>query len=127
MLPSDHEEEGPVSGIAVPSPDELEKEVYERRIELEAEEKKLEETLEYQRRIENGAKHKHLADQHKRLFEATSEKIETIEMQDAYWRQYDHEKYANEQLRNRKVSLPNRIYIRFLLIIVGRRLPCLSC
>lgn len=113
VLPSAHEEEAPVSGIAVPSPDELEKEVYQRRIELEAEEKKLEETLEYQRRIENEAKHKHLVDQHKRISEATSEKTETIEMQYAYWRQYDNEKYANEQLRNRKVSLPNRIYILF--------------
>lgn len=109
MLPSAHEEEGPVSGIAVPLPDDalqLEKEVYERRIQLEAEEKKLEETLEYQRRIENEAKHKHLSEQHKRLLNSTSEKIETIEMQDAYWRQYDHEKYANDQLTNRKVSLP---------------------
>lgn len=35
-------------------------------IELEAEERKLEETLEYQRRIENEAKLKHLAEQHKR-------------------------------------------------------------
>lgn len=37
-----------------------------RRIELEAEERKLEETLEYQRRIENEAKQKHLAEQHKK-------------------------------------------------------------
>ncbi|KAL8457300.1 hypothetical protein ACS0TY_035232 [Phlomoides rotata] len=105
LLPSAHEEEGPVSGIALPLPDDalqLEKEVYQRRIELEAEEKKLEETLEYQRRIENEAKHKHLADQHKKLSSTTSEKTETIEMQDAYWRQYDHDKYANEQLTNRK-------------------------
>ncbi|KAK9130709.1 hypothetical protein Sjap_011196 [Stephania japonica] len=36
-----------------------------RRIELEAEERKLEETLEYQRKIENEAKQKHLAEQHK--------------------------------------------------------------
>lgn len=34
-----------------------------RKIELEAEERKLEETLEYQRRIENEAKLKHLAEQ----------------------------------------------------------------
>ncbi|XP_042497713.1 uncharacterized protein LOC122076477 isoform X2 [Macadamia integrifolia] len=36
------------------------------KIELEAEERKLEETLEYQRRIENEAKQKHLAEQHKK-------------------------------------------------------------
>ncbi|XP_068647047.1 uncharacterized protein [Aristolochia californica] len=35
-----------------------------RKIELEAEERKLEETLEYQRRIEDDAKRKHLAEQH---------------------------------------------------------------
>ncbi|KAL8541070.1 hypothetical protein ACS0TY_002379 [Phlomoides rotata] len=112
LLPSAHEEEGPISGIALPLPDDvvqLEKEVYQRRIELETEEKKLEETLEYQRRIENEAKHKHLADQHKKLSSTTSEKTETIEMQDAYWRQYDHDKYANEQLTNRKVSLPSEV------------------
>ncbi|OVA12024.1 Ubiquitin carboxyl-terminal hydrolases family 2 [Macleaya cordata] len=37
-----------------------------RKIELEAEERMLEETLEYQRRIENEAKQKHLAEQHKK-------------------------------------------------------------
>lgn len=36
-----------------------------RRVELEAEERKLEETLEYQRRIEDEAKKKHLAEQSK--------------------------------------------------------------
>ncbi|XP_021593186.1 uncharacterized protein LOC110600623 isoform X2 [Manihot esculenta] len=38
-------------------------EEFRRKIELEAEERKLEETLEYQRRIENEAKMKHLAEQ----------------------------------------------------------------
>ncbi|MFS7939786.1 putative ubiquitinyl hydrolase 1 transcription factor C2H2 family [Helianthus anomalus] len=36
-----------------------------RKIELEAEERKLEETLKYQRRIEDEAKQRHLAEQHK--------------------------------------------------------------
>ncbi|XP_052176364.1 uncharacterized protein LOC127790750 isoform X4 [Diospyros lotus] len=40
-------------------------EEHRRRIELEAEERKLEETLEYQRRIEDEAKQKHLAEQKK--------------------------------------------------------------
>ncbi|KAJ6839604.1 uncharacterized protein M6B38_314385 [Iris pallida] len=40
-------------------------EEYRRKIELEAEERKLEETLEYQRRIEEEAKQKHLAEQFK--------------------------------------------------------------
>ncbi|KAL6977035.1 hypothetical protein U1Q18_025829 [Sarracenia purpurea var. burkii] len=44
----------------------LDEEEFRRRIELEAEERKLEETLEYQRRIEDEAKQKHLAEQHKK-------------------------------------------------------------
>lgn len=46
------------------------------RLELEAEERKLEETLEYQRRIENEAKQKHLAEQHKRTMKKSAEKVE---------------------------------------------------
>ncbi|KAL5976677.1 hypothetical protein ACLOJK_021010 [Asimina triloba] len=48
--------------------DELkqQEEEFRRKIELEAEERKLEETLEYQRRIENEAKQKHLAEQNKK-------------------------------------------------------------
>ncbi|XP_077210144.1 uncharacterized protein LOC143845642 [Tasmannia lanceolata] len=42
-------------------------EEFRRKIELEAEERKLEETLEYQRRIENEAKQKQLAEQYKRV------------------------------------------------------------
>ncbi|KAF4367605.1 hypothetical protein F8388_011244 [Cannabis sativa] len=45
-----------------------------RRIELEAEERKLEETLEFQRRMENEAKQRHLAEQHKK--ETYHEKVE---------------------------------------------------
>ncbi|XP_047325394.1 uncharacterized protein LOC124929150 isoform X2 [Impatiens glandulifera] len=44
-----------------------EEEDSKRRIELEAEERKLEETLQYQRRIEDEAKQKHLARQHKNI------------------------------------------------------------
>ncbi|GAB4860675.1 hypothetical protein Ancab_035838 [Ancistrocladus abbreviatus] len=51
---------------------ELEEE-FLRKIELEAEERKLEETLEYQRRIENEAKQKHLAEQRKRNAQAVSD------------------------------------------------------
>ncbi|MCL7027292.1 hypothetical protein MKW94_004287 [Papaver nudicaule] len=43
-----------------------EEEDYRCQLELEAEERKLEETLEYQRRIENEAKQKHLAELHKK-------------------------------------------------------------
>ena len=44
----------------------LEEEEIRRKIELEADERKLEETLEYQRRIEDEAKQKYLAEQHKK-------------------------------------------------------------
>ncbi|KAK0588126.1 hypothetical protein LWI29_034754 [Acer saccharum] len=53
----------------------LQEEEFRRKIELEAEERKLEETLEYQRRIENEAKLKHLAEQHRRSIQTFSEKV----------------------------------------------------
>lgn len=46
-----------------------------RRIELEAEERKLEETLEYQRQIEKEAKQKHLAEQSKKSTQTHPEKV----------------------------------------------------
>ncbi|XP_028784083.1 uncharacterized protein LOC114740118 isoform X2 [Neltuma alba] len=54
----------PVSTISVDL--EQQEEEVRRKIELEEEEKKLEETLELQRRIENEAKLKHLAEQQKK-------------------------------------------------------------
>ncbi|KZV56515.1 hypothetical protein F511_22346 [Dorcoceras hygrometricum] len=70
LLPSAYHEEVPRSEIDVHEIDDalrLQEEEYKRRIELEAEERKLEETLEYQRRIENEAKQKHLAEQNKKI------------------------------------------------------------
>ncbi|XP_057514658.1 LOW QUALITY PROTEIN: uncharacterized protein LOC130796340 [Actinidia eriantha] len=52
----------------------LEEEEIRRKIELEAEERKLEETLEYQRRIEDEAKQKYLAEQHKKAKRTIPEK-----------------------------------------------------
>lgn len=46
-----------------------------RRIEIEEEERKLEETLEYQRQIENEAKQKHLAKQQKKVTQAYPKKV----------------------------------------------------
>lgn len=46
-----------------------------RRIEIEEEERKLEETLEYQRRIENEAKQKHLAERQKKVTQAYPKKV----------------------------------------------------
>lgn len=53
----------------------LQEEEFRRKIELEAEERKLEETLEYQRRMENEAKLKHLAEQNKRSAQTFPEKL----------------------------------------------------
>lgn len=109
MLPSAYEEDGPGCGIALPGPADafqLQEEEYKRRIELEAEERKLEETLEYQRRIENEAKQKHLAEQHKQISRTTIETAATVAIPDSnLWHSVDG-KYANEQWKNRKVSLP---------------------
>ncbi|XP_022929671.1 uncharacterized protein LOC111436182 [Cucurbita moschata] len=49
----------------------LQEEELRRKIELEADERKLEETLEYQRRIENEAKQKHLAELQKKSAQTT--------------------------------------------------------
>lgn len=63
-------------------------EEFRRKIELEAEERKLEETLEYQRRIENEAKQKHLAEQHKKTNQVFEE-IAANGLRDAYWEASD--------------------------------------
>ncbi|KAI3711453.1 hypothetical protein L2E82_41555 [Cichorium intybus] len=54
-----------------------EDEAMRRKIELEAEERKLKETLEYERRIEDEAKQKHLAKQIKKKFKNASRKTRT--------------------------------------------------
>ncbi|KAK4437120.1 hypothetical protein Salat_0045900 [Sesamum alatum] len=111
LLSNAYDEEGPVSGSAIPGPDDavrLQEEEYKRRIELEAEERKLEETLEYQRRIENEAKQKHLAEQHKKFLKTTSEKAETAALPDAYLRRSNDDMYANEQRENRKDPLMHK-------------------
>ncbi|KAL9155822.1 hypothetical protein ABFS82_09G032500 [Erythranthe guttata] len=93
VLPSAHGEGGPGSVIAVPAPDDdalqLNDEEYKRRIEIEAEERKLEEMLEYQRRIENEAKQKRLAEKQQELSRIVSDSTETVAMA-------DDEKYASE-------------------------------
>lgn len=76
----------------------------QKRSELEAEEKKLEETLEYQRHVENEAKQNHLAEQHKRTLNRTNGKTESFEILEAYLKPSDDEKYANEQHKNMKVN-----------------------
>ncbi|KAI3464006.1 hypothetical protein Pfo_020669 [Paulownia fortunei] len=105
LLPSGHDEEGPGSEIADPGTDDdlqLQEEEYKRKIELEAEERKLEETLEYQRRIENEAKQKHLAEQHLKNSNIAGEKAVPIAMSDAYLTHNDEDKEVNDQWTNRK-------------------------
>ncbi|XP_059642017.1 uncharacterized protein LOC132283975 isoform X2 [Cornus florida] len=76
-------------------------EEFRRRIELEAEERKLEETLEYQRRIENEAKQKHLAEQHKRTITTVSEK-KAVELPDYCLKNSDDDQDVQGQLKHFK-------------------------
>ncbi|KAK4394563.1 hypothetical protein Sango_1610600 [Sesamum angolense] len=111
LLSNAYDDEGPVSGSAIPGPDDalrLQEEEYKRRIELEAEERKLEETLEYQRRIENEAKQKHLAEQHKKFLKTTIEKAEIGALPDAYLSRSNDDTYANEQWKKRKDPLMHK-------------------
>ncbi|XP_028092844.1 uncharacterized protein LOC114293027 isoform X1 [Camellia sinensis] len=84
--------DNPDSEIISTSGDALkqEDEEFRRRIELEAEERKLEETLEYQRRIEDEAKQKHLAEQHKKTTRTIPEKHDDVDQ------------YVHEQLKDSK-------------------------
>ncbi|XP_071902463.1 uncharacterized protein [Coffea arabica] len=81
---------------------EQEEEEVRRRIELEAEERKLEETLEYQRHIENEAKQKHLAEQHKRTVGINPEKVAAIAHSDTYLKQHQDDHDVNVQWKYRK-------------------------
>ncbi|KAL4181493.1 hypothetical protein AMTRI_Chr12g237590 [Amborella trichopoda] len=65
---ADDRQESEVIDAVTADDSKQQEEEFKRQIELEAEERKLEETLEYQRRIEEEAKQKHLAEQHKRVF-----------------------------------------------------------
>ncbi|XP_009588933.1 uncharacterized protein [Nicotiana tomentosiformis] len=81
--------------------DSLDEQEYRRRIELEAEERKLEETLEYQRRMENEAKLKHLAEQNKRTTKAVSGSVDAIMKSDIY-KHSDNGQEINEQWKSSK-------------------------
>lgn len=86
--------------------DSLDEQEYRRRIELEAEERKLEETLEYQRRMENEAKLKHLAEQNKRTTKAVSGSMDAIMKSDIY-KHCDNRQEINEQWKSsKKVNTP---------------------
>lgn len=77
-----------------------EEELRRRKIELEAEERKLEETLEYQRRIENEAKRKHLAEQQKDNARAVPVKMVAVGQPDAYVKHNDGDRDLQEQLEH---------------------------
>ncbi|XWS48080.1 hypothetical protein CRYUN_Cryun13aG0041900 [Craigia yunnanensis] len=74
-------------------------EEFRRKIELEAEERKLKETLEYQRRIENEAKQKHLAELNKKTNQAYGEKA-ADGLHDAYLEAGDLDIQEHLALRN---------------------------
>ncbi|GER27122.1 ubiquitin carboxyl-terminal hydrolase-related protein [Striga asiatica] len=108
LFPSGYDEEDLVPEFAHHGLDDalrLQEEEYKRKIELEAEERKLEETLEYQRRIENEAKQKHLAEQHKKSSRAAEVNTEPIVVSDEHLQPYTDDKYVNDQSANAKDSL----------------------
>ncbi|XP_047966765.1 uncharacterized protein LOC125211110 isoform X1 [Salvia hispanica] len=112
LLPSAHDEEVACSELANNGTSDalrLQEEEYKRKIELEAEERKLEETLEYQRRIENEAKQKQLAEQHKRNSKVAGEKAKPISISDSDIRCNDGEKDVNDQWTNRKEPLIQKV------------------
>ncbi|KAK2998830.1 hypothetical protein RJ639_023901 [Escallonia herrerae] len=85
-----------------------EEEIRRRKFELEEEERKLEETLEYQRRIENEAKQKHLAEQHRKTEGAIPGKKAAIGLHDAYLNHCDDDQ---EQLKScRQVGIAEVLF-----------------
>lgn len=111
---SDDEDSG-MKPVASMNDDDSKQEEQElrRKIELEAEERKLEETLEYQRRIENEAKQKHLAEQRKKTTGLIPEKGVTG-LSDSYLNPSAVDHNAQEQLEHfKKVSIQcaNSLYI----------------
>ncbi|XP_030531227.1 uncharacterized protein LOC115741459 isoform X2 [Rhodamnia argentea] len=88
---------------------ELEEEM-RRKIELEAEERKLEETLEYQRQIENEAKRRQLAEQQKK-FTSTTLKLgqgyPDVTLESQADDQNGHEQFKSPFLLGLKNDLPN--------------------
>ncbi|XVE54864.1 hypothetical protein DITRI_Ditri03aG0116900 [Diplodiscus trichospermus] len=78
----------------------LQEEEFRRKIDLEAEERKLEETLEYQRRIENEAKQRHLAEQHKKTNLAFAQKA-ADGLHDAYLEAGDLDIEEHLAIRNK--------------------------
>ncbi|KAM7479967.1 hypothetical protein LguiA_028180 [Lonicera macranthoides] len=105
----DHLDSETVDGRSGDALNEQEEEFRRRKIELEAEERKLEETLEYQRRIENEAKQKHLAEQHKKTAIALPETFVAVGNPDAYLKHSDDDRDMHGQLKHcRQESLtPN--------------------
>ncbi|KAF3614490.1 putative LOB domain-containing protein 27-like [Capsicum annuum] len=75
---------------------------YRRRIELESEERKLEETLEFQRRMENEAKLKHLAEQTKRTAKTCPQSVDAVMKSDTCSKYRDNGQLINGQLKSSK-------------------------
>ncbi|KAK2999834.1 hypothetical protein RJ639_022663 [Escallonia herrerae] len=92
-----------------------EEEIRRRKFELEEEERKLEETLEYQRRIENEAKQKHLAEQHRKTAGAIPGKQAAIGLHDAYLNHSDDDQEQLKSCRQEPLTQKNG----FLNILEG--------
>ncbi|CAA2997770.1 Inactive ubiquitin carboxyl-terminal hydrolase 54 [Olea europaea subsp. europaea] len=107
-LPNAHDGDDSNAEIAVAGTDDtlrLQEEEYRciiEQFELEAEERKLEETLEYQRRIENEAKQKHIEELHKKISRIIPEKIEAVAIPNNDLRHNFDVQVSNEQWTNGK-------------------------
>lgn len=73
---------------------------YKEELKLEAEVKKLEETLEYQMMIENQAKQKHLAEKHKSSAMKTLEKNAALDLPDDNIINNDNDKHVSGKMMN---------------------------
>ncbi|XP_017216615.1 uncharacterized protein LOC108194207 isoform X1 [Daucus carota subsp. sativus] len=73
---------------------------YKEELKLEAEVKKLEETLEYQMMIENQAKQKHLAEKHKSSAMKTLEKNAALDLPDNNIINNDNDKHVSGKMMN---------------------------
>ena len=105
--------------------DEQEEELRRREIELEAEERKLEETLEYQRRIEDEAKQKHLAEQHKKVASAIPEKVVEGGEPDACVKHCENDQHVDEQFIHCVQVSKKNVYVTNIIELVAREIFCM--
>ncbi|XP_004508792.1 uncharacterized protein [Cicer arietinum] len=121
--------------VASMNDDDLEhhEEDFRRKIELEEEEKKLEETLELQRRIENEAKQKHLAEQQKKLSVTCSLEEVTDKLQDCQFKPvadvsdaHENAKLPMQEQLAKDNGCPNNLDVLLVTTANGSMMPIKS-